>query len=190
MKKKLYPWVLVSAIILLSIVIIEKQTAQEPEKIDIGFNQQGKDIASTDEGTLIIFTKIDITEFLIEPTQRLANIVLFNSNVLPGFKINYNFIESELEAGLPIVSSKAPQLIDGNMHQIGYTYKKNDKQELFLDGIKVASGVFTGEQKPTMLTGFAVKESNELISAEGIEVLSFEKALTEGEIKEIFNNKK
>ena len=159
----------------------------ETDYVDILMDNQGKDIGSKDEGTIIMMTKLDLNNIFINPAQRLRYVVLFSSAVMNGFEIKYNFIDSTLEAGLPLIKGETISILDNNMHQIGYTYKKDIGQELYLDGIKIASGMFTGV-KETVPIGMVVLDVNEQVVEMGSEVGYISRALTEEEIKEIFNN--
>ncbi|MBU0628400.1 MAG: hypothetical protein KKC75_04365 [Nanoarchaeota archaeon] len=184
-------WVLFLLFILVLVIVSQRERKPaEPDYVDIMFDNKGGDVPNVNEGTLIMFTKIDMSSIFINPSQRLRYVVLFSSKVVDGFGIKYNFIDSTLEAGLPLIKAETINLLDGNMHQIGYTFKKDVGQELYLDGIKVASGMFTGE-KIGGVTGFAVMEFMEpILVGQEINARYVGRQLSEGELREIFNKQR
>ncbi len=191
MAKGINTQVAVIVLVLVSVFAISQVGKKnvEADYVDILMDNQGKDIGSKEEGTIIMMTKIDLNNIFINPSQRLRYVVLFSSAVLDGFGIKYNFIGSTLEAGLPLIKGETISILDGNMHQIGYTYKKDVGQELYLDGVKIASGMFTGV-KETVPIGMVVLDADEEVIKAESELLYVDRALNEGEIMEIFNNAK
>ena len=182
--------IVVAAIALLFAVSQKDKKTSGPDYVDIMMDNKGGDVPNINEGTLIMLAKIDMSKILINPSQRLRYIVLFSSKTIDGFGVRYNFIDSTLEAGLPLIKAETINLLDGNMHQIGYTFKKGAEQELYLDGVKVASGAFTGKET-VGITGFAVKELTEPIPAgQEINAEYVGRQLSGEELKEIFNNQR
>ena len=51
------------------------------------------------------------------------------SKTIPGLILRYNVHDSVFEAGLPLLRSKEVAFLDGNQHEVGYTFKEGGEQK-------------------------------------------------------------
>ena len=110
--------------------------------------------------------------------------MFFSSETIKGLRIFYDFRDSRLKAGLPLMGSEQEIGFDGNPHQIIYTFKKGIKQALYFDTVLVAEGPFDPNESPP-LVGLAVYDGGKIFSDYiADEVIISGKYLPEGEVKE------
>ncbi len=178
-KKKYLIGILV--LILLVVLYVSKQPKKETIVI-LKEQEKYPDLTQSEQGSIIVDFKAvdeDVNVGGITPTK----ILLFRSRKVNGLVIYYLYNEKIVEGGIPKLTTSKVELLDGNMHQIAYTFKKNDKQALYVDGKKESEGKYMPE---IPITGFAVKEiENEISTDKGnINFNVYDRVLTEKEIKE------
>jgi hypothetical protein len=101
------------------------------------------DFESTKEGTFMGWIQnSEITD---------DKIVLLNSAKIPDMSLVYYPKEQRLVGGTPKLEANNIVLFDGNLHQVGYTFKRDDKQSLFYDGKIVRESDF--EYRGDFFTG-------------------------------------
>jgi hypothetical protein len=124
------------------------------------------DLMNTNEGTVVINFRAkeeDVNVGDAVPTK----IQLFRSKNINGLGVYYMYEQKLLIAGLPVITSPPSTLLDGNMHQVAYTYKKDDRQMIYLDGNVIAESRYN-PGSPDAISGFLVKQiQNEVDSDKG-----------------------
>ena len=142
---------------------------------EINLTQPEKDFTNKEEGTVVMFTTVN------DLPDGIKYLTFFKSKLLQGISIKYVIKELKLKAGAPLMNSEELNII--GRHMIAYTYKKGDKQALYFDGEKVASGNFNGGLI-FPLTGFVVLEGTESAKPEKIEF--YDRVLTKKELKILY----
>ena len=112
-----------------------------------------KDFVNPDEGRATFNFRFPAKEFKVG--GELADSLMFlDSQTIPELRIPYNQIEKRIYAGIPLLATEEVTILDGKDHEIQYTFNRNQKkQAIFLDGILLVSGEFTGELNA--FTGYA-----------------------------------
>ena len=131
-------------------IIFEKGTDTEGFGLRLNKAPPGPipDLPSPEEGTVMFWIQAESIPPFID------TITLFSSTKVEGLGIHYKNQKRTLEAGLPVMESMIIPFSDGQAHNIAYTFKAGEKQELYFDGQVIAAGVYRG---PTFsLTGAVV----------------------------------
>lgn len=105
--------------------------------------------------------------------DREADFLLFlESETIPQLKIGYDPKEKIIRGGLPLMSTHEVNLLDGQQHDIIYTFHRAEhKQMIVLDDKVLAEGEFTGEATGDMITGHVVYAvSKKVLASEKIDV--------------------
>jgi hypothetical protein len=136
---------IVLIIVLLSLVVIDilgNDPSQEDEKVLVLEDGEqaeeraitDKDFPSTEEGKLVGYVK--------QQASSNEKVILFKSVKIPGLSLIYNPPREQLIGGSPKMVAGNIRLLDGNLHQITYSFKKNNKQQIIYDGRLVAQSDF------------------------------------------------
>jgi len=135
-------------------------------------------LPSTDEGTIVLWTKPPV-EIFDQFSDARDYIIFFSSTNIPGLRIVYNLQTRTFEAGTPLMSSPEIDIFDGKNHQLVYTYKKGLEQAIFLDGVKVDSSGFR-PMEISKVTGMAVAlPMLDEVDVTGLEVAVYDRYMGE-----------
>ncbi len=184
--KKEKKYLIIAIIVIIILIILYKYKPLKQETIVILKEQDMyPDLSQSEQGSVIIDFKAtdrDVNIAGIFPTK----ILLFRSKVVNGLVIYYLYNEQVIEGGVPRLTTPKVNLLDGMLHKIAYTFKKDEKQALYFDGQKVAEGKYLPSSMK--ITGFAVKGiENEVKTDLNINYNVYDRVLTEEEIKELRN---
>lgn len=171
MKHKKRANIVIAALIVVILVKIAMLAAEQKPKEELGtavkLNLDG-DFPNTQEGTAVFNMRL-LMDRIIAVNNKVPKYVIFTeSNAIPGLMLRYNVHDSVFEGGLPLIRSNEVTFLDGNIHEVIYTFKKGAEQKFFFDGAEIASGIF--DDSKIGITGFAV---NELVGYEST-LISFE----------------
>ncbi|MBW2988855.1 hypothetical protein KY358_00900 [Candidatus Woesearchaeota archaeon] len=142
---------------------------EEEPALAVRLNLEG-DFPNTKEGTARFDMKL-LMDRVISRFNKVPKYVIFaESKAIPGLALRYNVHDSVFEGGLPMMRSREVVFLDGNRHELVYTFQEGGAQKIYFDRMEIASGIFDPDR--IGITGFAVsgiKEYNiETIEAEGI----------------------
>ena len=143
------------------------------EKIVINFPRSA-DFLNTEHAGVVFEFSFPADSFRVN--NRTADLLLLlESEVVNGLKVGYDVNSRKLVGGLPLLYSTEVSLIDGKSHKIIYNFsKKEGKQYIYLDGVLVASGEYTGESVEDLLTGYAVRKQIQYIDSQVPIIISSE----------------
>lgn len=148
-------------IILVKVIMVTKDSDVKPNAVTVKLNLDG-DFPNPKEGTAIFDMKL-LMDNIINVNQMVPKYVMFaESKTVPGLIFRYNVHDSKFEGGLPIMQSSEVKFLDGNKHQVAYSFKVGGKQQIFFDGQEIASGDFDASKM--QLTGLAVADINSMPS--------------------------
>ncbi len=151
--------VIVLSLALLSVMVLEGKITgnmvdEGSEKIVVMFPHQA-DIKQENEGTIIFDFSLPRSLFMVG--NKSADYLMFlNSETVDGLKVGYDVKEEALFAGLPTLRTKKINIMDGEQHSLSYTFHKGKEvQALYLDGVKLIEGEYSGKKQDSLITGFA-----------------------------------
>lgn len=127
------------------------------EKTDVGLaiklNLDG-DFPNPKEGTAIFNHKLLMDRIILQFNKVPKYVIFSESKTIPGLFIRYNLHDSVFEGGLPLIRSEEVTYLDGNPHEVVYTFKVGGEQKFFFDGKEIASSIF--DSSKIGITGFTV----------------------------------
>lgn len=182
MKNKKHLSLAISLLFILTMIFFASRLEPKKETVIILKEQDMyPDLTQSNEGTVIIdFRAVDedVNVGGILPTK----ILLFRSRKVSGLVIYYLYHEKKIRGGLPKLTTPEVNLLDGMLHKIVYTFKKDDKQKFFFDGNKISESDYI-PQIP--ITGFAVKQTENEINIDkgNINFEVYDRVLTEEEVR-------
>ena len=143
-----------------------------------------QEIPNDNEGTIVLWTKPPVEIFNQFSNER-DYLIFFSSTNIPGLRIIYNMKEKRFEAGTPLLKSPEIDIFDGKNHQLTYTFKKNSKQLLFLDSVKVDESDFR-PLKISAVTGLAISVGEiKEIDISGVEIAMYDHYIDENHLENI-----
>jgi hypothetical protein len=159
MKKKRIKWVVVVLFFVvflkLAMLMGDYTSSEENEGLAVKLNIDG-DFPNPKEGSAVFNTRL-FMDNIIKVHNKVPKYVIFTeSKKIPGLILRYNIHDSVFEGGLPLLKSKEVVFLDGNMHEVIYTFREGEEQKFYFDGEKIASGIF--DSSDIGITGFAVSE--------------------------------
>jgi len=162
--------VAVILIIFVGFAVIQTNPLSEKEEdvsLAVKLNLKG-DFPNPKEGTVVFNNKLLMDRIILQFNKVPKYVIFAESKVIPGLVLRYNTHDSVFEGGLPLMKSEEVTYLDGNIHEIVYTFKEGAEQKFFFDGREVASGDFDASK--IGITGFAVSDFQgdfEIIDVEG-----------------------
>lgn len=171
-KEKWISLIIVVAVLLVFVKfasILGENKPEKEEELDLAvkLNLEG-DFPNPEEGTAVFNIRLFMDNIILK-SKRVPKYVIFaESETIPRLIFRYNLHNSVFEGGLPLIRSEEVVFLDGNIHEVAYTFKRGGKQKIFFDGKEVASGDFDASK--IGITGFAVsgfKGDFEIIDVEG-----------------------
>jgi len=190
-QKKLSAWTIVSACIfilgmaMLTYSILFGQKVERRLETVVVLREVGKytDLPNKEQGTVVVALRAADSEIDVGETTP-SRVQLFRSKLVEGLAIDYLYEEKYIVSGIPKLKSAEVSLFDGNLHQVAYTFKRGEKQQLYFDGQLMAEGEYNPATKLT-ITGFLVKlpENEVKESVAGTSVVIYDRAMSEEEIR-------
>jgi len=141
-------------------------------------------LPSTEEGTLVVVTNPPVKLF-DQFSDTRDYIIFFSATNLPGVRVAYDIKKKMFQVGTPLMSSQEINIFDEKPHQLAYSFKKEGKQALFIDGVKVNESDF---EPMTIMsaTGFAVAVSAmSEIDMKGIEVAMYDHSMQQSDLSKL-----
>ncbi len=159
-KEKLISWIIVVVVLLVfagfaSILGNKSEVKEEELEMAVDLNLDG-DFPNPKEGTAIFNNKIFMDRVILQFKKVPKYIIFFESKTIPGLIFRYNAHDSVFEGGLPLIRSEEVTYLDGNTHEIIYTFKEGAEQRIFFDGKEIALGNF--DSSKIGIIGFAVTD--------------------------------
>lgn len=157
-KKKKISFIVVVVLVLVFLkvaMLFGEQKSSISGAFIIKLDQKG-DFPNPKEGTVIINQKVFMDRIISQEKKVPKYIVLMESETVPGLALRYNVGDSVLEGGLPIMTSEEVIFLDGNTHEIVYTFKTGAEQRLYFDKEEVALARFYPSK--IGIIGFAVSD--------------------------------
>ena len=102
------------------------------------------DFPNLKEGTAVFNVRLLMDQIILKYKKVPKYIIFTESTAIPGLVFRYNVHDSVFEGGLPLVRSEEVIFLDGNVHEVAYTFKAGGKQRIFFDGEEVAVGTMLG----------------------------------------------
>lgn len=168
----------VVAILIIFLALMVMAVLNDNKSSTLLLPQPKEDFTNPEQGSAIILLSVPN----LDVPENIKYVVFFKSRFFPGLSIQYNIPELALEAGIPLMSAPKTDIV--GQHVVAYTYEKKGIQNLFFDGSKIASGSFIGKSI-TPVTGMAVLNTEEVKYIEPDQVKTYDRILTEEEIKNL-----
>lgn len=132
-----------------------KSVKKEEPALVVRLNLEG-DFPNPNEGTALFNMRLLMDQIILQAKKVPKYVIFTESRIIPGLFFRYNVHDSVFEGGLPSMKSAEVIFLDGNMHEIAYTFKKGSYQKIYFDGKEIASGKF--DPSKIGITGFAVSD--------------------------------
>jgi hypothetical protein len=163
--KKIYYYIIPIIIVLFVGVLIygnsiTNNVVSEPDPL-IMKGSDSVDFDNKEEGTIVFNGNFNPELIGLKIENLPPYIIIFESKKLNGIKLKYNFQEKTIEGGNPLIKSQPINLLDENLHEIAYSFKKGVGQKIFVDGAQVATSEYE-EPKQVTVTSFVSYSANEL----------------------------
>jgi hypothetical protein len=141
------------------------------------------DLTNKDIGTVNIALKAIDSEINVGDTPP-TKVQLFRSKLVDGLSIDYLYGSKTLVSGMPKISGPGENLFDGNLHYVAYSFRKGDKQALYIDGKKIAEGSYNPATQAS-IGGFLVSEPVDELENDkvAVSVSYYDKVLSAEELK-------
>lgn len=151
-----------------AMLLAENKSENKDEGFAVRLNLEG-DFPNPKEGTAIFNMKLLMDQIILQSKKVPKYVIFTESKTIPSLILRYNVHDSIFEGGLPLMKSQEVVFLDGNIHEIVYTFKEGAEQKFYFDKTEVASSKF--ESSKIGITGFAVSSLKgykiETINVEG-----------------------
>jgi len=137
--------------------ILGENKPEKEEELDLAvrLNLEG-DFPNPEEGTALFNMRLLMDKIILQFNKVPKYVIFTESKTIPGLVLRYNVHDSVFEGGLPSMQSEEIVFLDGNIHQIVYTFKKGAEQKFYFDKKEIASSSF--DPSKIGITGFAVSD--------------------------------
>jgi len=135
---------------------VEPDTDGKFLTFDEKYRIDGRDFPDDSGGTIEFFVDIEKGVFLENNPEIPRYISFFESKSITGLAVSFDLADDRILAGLPLMKSKRI-ILDGELHQIVYSFQKAGEQAVFFDGELVAASEYKGSNA-NAITGMAVSD--------------------------------
>lgn len=136
----------------------ESESKEEELGLAVRLNLDG-DFPNPKEGTAIFNMRLLMDRIILQFNKVPKYVIFIESETIPGLILRYNVHDSVFEGGLPLMQSEEVVFLDGNKHEVVYTFKEGAEQKFYFDKKEIASGMF--DSSKIGISGFAVTELGE-----------------------------
>lgn len=150
---------LVVVFIKLAMLLGDYKTEKKEEiGVAVKLNLDG-DFPNPKEGTAIFNMRLLMDNIILQAKKVPKYVMFTESKTIPGLVFRYDVHDSVFEGGLPLIRSEEVVFLDGNIHEVVYTFKEGAQQKIYFDKKEVASGGF--DPSKIGISGFAVSDMGE-----------------------------